>query len=221
MGDASLIHGDCQNILSSFKSENEKIDVIFTDPVWPKALSKLAGSHNPHDLLFEALSFIPMILKETGRIIIQLRCDSDPRILNSILLRYPFIRTAWLPYAIPSRQGRVLISGDIAYVFGKPPKSRVGNRVLPGQPHSDFCPPAQSNHEKIKHPCPRHLSHVEWLIEKFTEPGETILDPFMGSGTTAIAALNRGRKFIGIEIEKKHCIEAEKRILKNCTFNQI
>ncbi len=54
----------------------------------------------------------------------------------------------------------------------------------------------------IQHPCPRHLAHVEWLVEKFTAPGELILDPFMGSATTGVAALRRGRFFIGIEIDK-------------------
>ncbi|NJM68542.1 MAG: site-specific DNA-methyltransferase [Acaryochloris sp. RU_4_1] len=58
------------------------------------------------------------------------------------------------------------------------------------------------------HPCSRSLEHVEWLIEKFTEPGSTVLDPFMGSGTTGIAALRRGRNFIGMEIEPNFYREA-------------
>jgi len=53
---------------------------------------------------------------------------------------------------------------------------------------------------------------VEWLIEKFTEPGATVLDPFMGSGTTGLAALRRGRNFIGIDIERHHVQEARERI---------
>jgi DNA modification methylase len=43
----------------------------------------------------------------------------------------------------------------------------------------------------------------EW-VRLFSEPGETVLDPFMGSGTTGVACLKLGRKFIGIEIEPRY-----------------
>lgn len=180
-------------------------------------LTEFSTSELSYSMGYFPLQYAPHVLKESGCIIIQLRCDSDPRILFAVPPMFSFLRTCWLPYAIPSRQGRLLISGDIAYVFGKAPKPRDGNRILPGQPHRDFCPPAQSHHnENLTHPCPRNLIHVEWLIEKLTSPGDTILDPFMGSGTTAIAALNRGRKFIGIEIERQYWLETQQRILKEC-----
>jgi site-specific DNA-methyltransferase (adenine-specific) len=50
------------------------------------------------------------------------------------------------------------------------------------------------------------------LIKMFSFVGETILDPFVGSGTTAFAALRLGRKYIGIEIRKKYCALARKRV---------
>jgi site-specific DNA-methyltransferase (adenine-specific) len=50
------------------------------------------------------------------------------------------------------------------------------------------------------------------LVEKFTNEGDTILDPFMGSGTTGVACVQTGRNFIGIEIEPKYFEIAEKRI---------
>jgi len=53
---------------------------------------------------------------------------------------------------------------------------------------------------------------VDWLVEKFTEGGATGLDPFMGSGTTGLAAWRRGRNFIGIDIERRHVEEARERI---------
>jgi DNA modification methylase len=53
--------------------------------------------------------------------------------------------------------------------------------------------------EKNGHPCPKPLEWMLWLVELVTLPGETVLDPFMGSGTTGVACLQTGRRFIGIE----------------------
>ena len=50
------------------------------------------------------------------------------------------------------------------------------------------------------------------VIYAFSLLGDTILDPFLGSGTTAVAALKTGRNFIGIEIDPKYCAIAQKRV---------
>jgi len=63
---------------------------------------------------------------------------------------------------------------------------------------------------KDEHPCARRREHVEWLVGWFSE--EDVLDPFMGSGTTGVACANLGRKFIGIEIERKYFDIAVERI---------
>ena len=55
------------------------------------------------------------------------------------------------------------------------------------------------NVEHGSHPTQKPLKLVTDWVAKFTDPGETILDPFMGSGTTGIACMKLGRKFIGIE----------------------
>lgn len=61
------------------------------------------------------------------------------------------------------------------------------------------------------HPCPKPLKFKSWLIDKFSDKNSSIIDPFMGSGTTLRAAKNLGRKAIGIEIEEKYCEIAAKR----------
>ncbi|MBI2278606.1 MAG: repressor LexA [Candidatus Brennerbacteria bacterium] len=66
----------------------------------------------------------------------------------------------------------------------------------------------------IDHMTIKPIDLMERLIEIFTSPKQTVFDPFMGSGTTGVAALRKNRKFIGFEIEKKYFAIAEKR-LKN------
>jgi len=67
------------------------------------------------------------------------------------------------------------------------------------------------------HPCPKVLGLIRYLIEKFSGPTDTILDPFLGSGTTAVACKELGRNFIGIEIEPKYCEIAERRLANTIT----
>lgn len=63
-----------------------------------------------------------------------------------------------------------------------------------------------------KHPCPKPLKLWSWVVNRCSMPGETIIDPFMGLGTTLITAKNLGRKAIGIEIEQKYCDIAIERL---------
>ena len=62
------------------------------------------------------------------------------------------------------------------------------------------------------HPTQKPLGVMRWAIEQLPIEARTILDPFMGSGTTGVAAVKLGRKFIGIEIEPKYFDIACRRI---------
>lgn len=66
---------------------------------------------------------------------------------------------------------------------------------------------------KMKHPAMFPQSLVERLIDIYTrEPGEVILDPFMGSGSTVLAAMNKGKKAIGVELSDEYINLAKSRI---------
>ena len=62
------------------------------------------------------------------------------------------------------------------------------------------------------HPTQKPLALMRWIIEKYTQIDATILDPFMGSGTTGVACIQTGRNFIGIEIDEGYFKIAERRI---------
>lgn len=65
------------------------------------------------------------------------------------------------------------------------------------------------------HPTQKPVDMTEYLIGKFSDEGDLILDPFMGSGTTAIACLNTDRQYIGFELDKDYYNIAQDRIKKH------
>jgi site-specific DNA-methyltransferase (adenine-specific) len=72
-----------------------------------------------------------------------------------------------------------------------------------------------------EHPAPFPLVLAEDHIKSWSNPGDTILDCFMGSGTTAIACMNTDRKCIGMEISEEYCQLIKDRIQKNTIYFKI
>ena len=66
--------------------------------------------------------------------------------------------------------------------------------------------------ETTAHPAPFPMKLAKDHLRSWTNPGDTILDPFMGSGTTGVACAQLGRNFIGIELDPDYFAIAEKRI---------
>jgi len=88
----------------------------------------------------------------------------------------------------------------------------------------DFKKHDQGNVQKVKrlqaefHPTEKPVSLLERFIENVTVEGDTVLDPFSGSGSTLIAARNLGRKSIGIEISKEFCAVSAERLAQGWAF---
>jgi len=204
-----ILLGDCRELL---KQLPDKSCVVITDPVWPNTVTgkcPIIGADRPYDLFREA---IPEIERVAIRYAIHLGCACDPRFLSCCTL--PFFRTCWLDFAVPGTFGRLLNSGDIAYLFGKPPLSIQGRHLIAGRctatSHAIARDPADSYNP---HPCPRRLQHCRFLVHNWSDPDETILDPFCGSATNGTAAIQLGRKFIGMEIDPQWVELANQRLI--------
>lgn len=193
----TIYHGDARELILDMGS----LGSIITDPVWPNCEHIFPGV-DAHKLLHD-------VLKNASceRIALHLGCNSDPRFLSAVPEFWKFFRTAHLEIVACGRQGRLLRTGDTAYLFGDPPKSRKGAHLIPGR-MIDSC----SETSKNAHPCPRRLAHAAWLVKWWSEPGGQVVDPFCGSGTTLEAAKRLGRPAIGIDTEERYCEMAAKRL---------
>lgn len=202
-GRIRLFQGDAVETLPRLGLDPEAT-VVITDPVWPNAPAGAFGVDDP-DALFARAA--PLMCEVARRVIIQMGIGSDPRMLRHIPASHPFVRVCSLRLARPWPMANLLIGGDVAYVFGskEPP---VGRSCMPGETTARGYHPSR----KPNHPSPRTLEHVVWLIEKFTRPSDTIVDPFCGSGTTLRAAMDSGRAAVGIEVSEEYCLEVVRRL---------
>ena len=73
--------------------------------------------------------------------------------------------------------------------------------------------PIQGGKDRF-HPTQKSMPLFEELVKKHSKEGDIVLDCFLGSGTTAVAALNTNRKFIGCELDKEYYTKSLERIKK-------
>lgn len=205
-GGITIYHGDSREVLPTLSP-----DAIITDPVWPNCNAGIVGMDRPYELFAEFCAAIPA---STKRIAIELRNDSDPRFLLPVPERFPFVHLMWCRYAMPGYLGRVLGGNECVYVFGTPVVSAEGRRVIPS-----IAPIAQPGDRSPNgHPCSRALVHQRFVVKWCSDEGETVVDPFCGSGTTLEAAKILGRRAVGIEIEERYCEIAAKRLSQEVLF---
>ena len=77
---------------------------------------------------------------------------------------------------------------------------------------TDITVPFWSMPENTDHPTQKPEKFVAKLVLASSNPGDVVLDPFLGSGTTSVVAKKLGRRYIGIELEETYCCLAEKRL---------
>ncbi len=66
--------------------------------------------------------------------------------------------------------------------------------------------------ESFLHPTQKSVNLMRWIVDQWTEPGDLVFDPYMGSGPVARACLDLGRRYVGVEIVEEYCEAAVNRL---------
>jgi len=202
IGDATLYLGDCMDILPTL----QKVDAVITDPpyglaeklqggTWGKAFE---GAYKDWD---EAA---PVELVQAA-----LRLSDKAIVWGGNYFQFPPSR-CWLTW-IKRDAVRTMAGCELAWT-NFDANAKFFDWTI-----------AATNAERVAHPTQKPLALMKWCIDQAGNP-ETILDPFMGSGTTGVAAVQMGRKFIGIEREQKYfeiaCQRIEKAYAQQSLFDR-
>lgn len=148
--------------------------------------------------------------KATGH----LNCKHSPMKAHEDVLMFAAKRPIYHPQmTVGHRPGNYARSTHQSRNYGKQTPTEYGGQTT-RYPRSVLQFPIINNDDPEKwHPTQKPVALMEYLIRTYTNPGDTVLDFAMGSGTTGAAALRLGREFIGIEIEKEYFDKAEARCL--------
>jgi site-specific DNA-methyltransferase (adenine-specific) len=212
----TIYHGDSREIAPTLTA-----DVLITDPPYGIGLvSKRNADYRvrgfdhkglpPASVIYEdsrehveglIASVVRVLVARIGRAVV----FPGPK----MLFAYPepaSIGAVWTPAGGGRTAWGFQCSHPILY-YGKDPYLVDGKGGRPNGFKDD-----QPGREDLDHPCPKPLPWMLWAVNRASRPGETVIDPFMGSGTTLRAAKNLGRKAIGIEIEERYCEIAARRM---------
>lgn len=202
IGLATLYLGDCADILPSIG----QVDAVVTDPPYTDKTHKGARTGDGDTVLidFECfsdeqfLSFSKQFVEMSSGWVV-MTCDWMHTAELAKQMPDEFIRAGvWIkPNGMPQYTGdRPAMGWESVAILHKTGKKKWNG----GGRHAVWnIPKVHGNH-----PTEKPIALVESFLDLFTNKEEVVLDPFMGSGTTGIAAVKMGRKFIGIEREHKY-----------------
>ena len=188
IGDATLYLGDCLEILPTLG----KVDAVVTDPPYGIGFGAkhTKWSANRGVVLGEWDNQTPDITPLFD-------VAEDLIIWGGERFQLPVTR-GWLTWTKPDA-APTFASTEFAWTSRDRPARHFVYSV------------GATNGERVGHPTQKPLALMEWCLG-FLPDARTILDPFMGSGTTGVACAKLGRKFIGVEISEQYFDIAVKRI---------
>lgn len=238
MGGITLYHGDCREVLDDLYVDIEA-DVVITDPPYGSSRYETGREVLSSTMLNEFVSRGPVGLFGYAEKLTAL-CVAAAVVPSEWITWWPTNAACrgFLLSGLRREAEHVAIFGDHrgfaalrqtrgessqalieAGYQGRNPLAQRGltshgdwhTRRL-GDVWTDPAPGLGFNSHQRQHPNEKPLSVMRRLVEGLTKPGEAVLDPFMGSGTTIRAAKDLGRRAIGIEIEEHYCEIAAQRL---------
>ena len=219
-----IINGDCSKIFPIIK-ENYNISLVLTDPPYNIKFSGYNEGQGYKDNLSDQ-DYISLIstFKDNPVAIIQYPEETMKYIVPA--LGVPDEVLAWCYNSNIAKKFRLINIYNKKPDFTKviqPYKNlkdkRIKQRIRNGHKgaalydwFSDINIVKNISKEKTKHPCPLPFALMERLILLLTNKNDIIVDPFIGSGTTALACLKTNRQYIGIELSEEYCNLSNERI---------
>ena len=179
--------------------EDESVDFLITDPPYPREYIPLYG-----DLSLVA----SRVLKPGGSLIVMIGQSYMPEIIRQLGEHMTY---HWcMSYQTPGGQSPQLFSKRVN-TFWKPLLWYV-NGSYSGDYVGDVLKSPVNANEKDYHEWGQSLGGFLDIVERLTNPGDVILDPFLGGGTTGAASVSMGRKFIGVDIDARNVEISRERI---------
>jgi len=191
----------CMDCLKGLKLlPDNSVDLILTDP--PYGISK-DGIVNDDTLWAYDINY-GRLLKEDGILIIFTSTKYLKDVINLINLPYKW-QFIWYcsNNMIPGGIGFAKYTSALIFSNGKVFKNAQDLKCFPA---------GTKELRDVNHPTPKPLKIIRYLVDKFSDRNSIILDPFMGSGTTAVACKQLGRNFIGFEIIPEYVDICNKRL---------
>lgn len=193
----NLFVADIKSGLSQIADSS--VDFIITDPPYPKEYLPL----------YEDLSALAdRVLKPNGSLIVMCGQSYLPEVINNLCVHMKYHWT--MAYCTPGGQSPQLFHKKVN-TFWKPVLWFVKNEYN-GDWIGDVLKSDVNDNDKRFHEWGQSFSGMKDIIERFTNPNDVILDPFLGGGTTGAVAVTMGRKFIGVDIDEKNVATSKERI---------
>jgi adenine-specific DNA-methyltransferase len=202
----AVIHGDCVDVLSQISSGS--IDLVLTDPPYIANYVSRDGQRiandDKADWLQPAFRQIFRVLKRDAFCVSFYGWHQVDRFMQA-WRSAGFRPVGHLVFQKPYASKRAFVSyqHEMAYVLAK------GNPNPPDSPIGDVLPWKYSGNKF--HPTQKPVSSLTPLVNSFSKPGDLVLDPFCGSGSTLVAAAMSGRRYLGIELSSDYCETARRR----------